>query len=129
MKSSYRRRESRLRVMFPPVVLVAFLWVGLQILLHLYFRVALLYPTTPGSSLGEFMAQVFAGSSAAGPALATALFVVNTLFVGLIWLKYRSFRSRSRPEKLTAMLTCGGTTILILYLQWKWIELFRHAFQ
>jgi hypothetical protein len=75
------------------------------------------------------MAQVLAGSSAAGPELATGLLVVNILFVGLIWLKYKSFRSRSRPEKLAEMLTYGGATILLLFLQWKWLELLMSAFQ
>ena len=129
MELSDHRRESRLRVVLQPAVVLAFLWAGVQILLLVYFRVVLLYPTAPGASVSEFMAQVLAGSSAAGPALATALLVVNILFVGLIWLKYKSFRSQSRPEKLAAMTACGGATILLLYLQWKWLELFRHAFQ
>ena len=128
MKLSYRRRESRHRVVFPPVVLVAFVWVGVQILLLLYLRVVLLFPTAPGPSLGEFMAQVLSGSSAAGPSLASGLLVVNILFVGLIWLKYRSYRARSRPEKLAAILTYGGATILLLFLQWNWLEILRSAF-
>jgi hypothetical protein len=74
------------------------------------------------------MAQVLSGSSAAGPALASGLLLVNILFVGLIWLKYRSFRSRSRPEKLAAILTYGGATILLLSLQWNWLEILRLAF-
>lgn len=129
MHLSDHRRESSRRVVFPPVVVVALVWVGLQILLHVYFRVVLLYPTEPVPSLAEFMAQVLAGSSTAGPALATVLFVVNILFVGLIWLKYRSLQSPSPPEKLTAMLTYGGASVLLLYLQWKWLELLRSAFQ
>jgi hypothetical protein len=61
------------------------------------------------------MAEVFSASSAAAPALGLGLLVVNLLFVGLIWLNY-------------AMLTFGGTTLLLLFLQWKWLEILRLAF-
>jgi len=101
--------------------------VGLQILLHLYFRVVLLYPTGQVPSLADFMEQVVAGSPETGPALATALFVVNLLFVGLLWLKYRSARPWSGREKLAAIVSHGGTSVLLLYLQWKWLELLRSA--
>lgn len=128
MEMTIYRPESRVRVLFPPVVLLSFLWAGVQALLLVYFRVVLLYPTAPVPSLGEFMTQVFAGSSAAGPAFATVLLVVNGLFVGLIWVKYASFRLLTRPEKLAATLTCGATTVLLGYLQWHWLELLRSAF-
>lgn len=128
LKLSPYRRESRLRVFFPPAVLVTFLWAGLQVLLLIYLRVVLLYPTEPGPSVGDFMAEVFSASSAAAPALGLGLLVVNLLFVGLIWLNYRPSRLRSQPAKLAAMLTFGGTTLLLLFLQWKWLEILRLAF-
>jgi hypothetical protein len=121
LKLNPYRRESRLRVLFPPAVLVTFLWAGLQVLLLIYLRVVLLYPTAPG-------AEVFSASSAAAPALGLGLLVVNLLFVGLIWLNYRPSRLGSQPAKLAAMLTFGGTTLLLLFLQWKWLEILRLAF-
>jgi threonine/homoserine/homoserine lactone efflux protein len=128
MDLKYHRQESMLRVVLPPAVLVASVWAGFQILLLVYLRIVLLYPTTPGPPLGEFMTEVLSGSSAAGPALALGLLVVNLLFVVLIWLSYRSFRSRSRSEKVAAILTYGGATVLLVFLQWKWMEILRLAF-
>jgi len=93
------------------VVVVALVWVGLQTLLLIYLRVVLLYPTERGPYLREFMTRVLSGSSAAGPALASVLLVVNILFIVLIWLKYRSFQSQS--QKLGGTLTYGGATILL----------------
>lgn len=127
MKPTFR--GPTLREVFPPIVLVAFVWAGVQVLLLIYFRIVLLFPTAPGPSRAEFMAQVLAASSPAGPALASGLLVVNILFVGVIWLRYKSVRPQSRSEKLAAMLTYGGTTILLLFLQWAWLEFLRSGFQ
>lgn len=122
MEVTHHYPEPGTRVVFSPSVLVAIVWAGVQALLLVYFRVVLLYPTEPAASLGEFMQQVFSGSSAAGPAFATVLFVVNGLFIGLIWLKFESGH-----KTMTAMVTCAGMTALLLYLQWKWLELLRSA--
>lgn len=115
-------------MVFPPVILVAVIWAGFQTLLLLFLRVVLLYPTEPGPPFGEFMAQVLSGSPAAGPALGLGLLVINILFVGLIWLNYRSIRLRSQPGSLVALLTYGGSSILLMFLQWKWLEILRMAF-
>ena len=74
------------------------------------------------------MAQVLSGSPAAGPALGLGLLVINILFVGLIWLNYRSIRLRSQPGSLVALLTYGGASVLLMFLQWKWLEILRMAF-
>ncbi len=128
MTVRYEGRESRLRAALPTVLLVAFVWAGLQILLLIYLKVVILFPTSPFPSAGEFRAGLLSGAPGPGETLALGLLVVNVLFVGLIWLRYASAPPLSRPQGLAALVTHAGVTLLLGFLQWRWLQLLAVVF-
>ena len=128
MEFTPHRPQSMLGRAAPPAVLVAYVWVGLQLLLLVALRVMLLFPTTPGPSVGEFLSQMFSSSPAPAPALGLGLLIVNTLFIGLIGLNWKSLVSDSRWGKLLSLLVSVAAVALLAIVQWNWLVLLKSAF-
>jgi hypothetical protein len=64
--------------------------------------------------------EILRGAPGVRPTFSTALLVVNPLFVGLLWSKFRSLRWQPRPTRLVAALTYVGATLILALVLWAW---------
>lgn len=108
-----------------PVVVTAFLWIGLQILVALYLRslIGALLHHEPHLLIA--LQRALTAPGAGGLSLRAWLWGINLAFVLLLWLRLRFQRWRSHGERFAALLVYGGTSLLLLLTNTLWTRLLR----
>ncbi len=119
------RWESSIRRLWSPVVVTAFLWVGVQVLVLFYLRTVLEASIHRDPGLAVAVLEALAVAPAGGLAVRWWLLAVNLAFVVLLWLRERSFLREDRGRRIETMLVHGGTAVLLLLVQGAWEALLR----
>lgn len=101
-----------------PAIIVAWLWSGLLILLLVYLRTLLSYPSAEDALRIRDFHEFWLGPTPVGLPLRHVVKVVNVLLIALLWIRFRTMRRIPGPSRLTGRLLYLGTAVLILALEW-----------
>lgn len=111
------------RRLLPPTVVTALVWIGLQVLVLLYLRSALGFLIEREPHLALEFHHALTTAPAQGLLLRTWIWATNLAFVVLLWFQFRSRPWPSRSQRALALLTYGGTALLLLLVNAAWNRL------
>ena len=101
-----------------PVIVVAWLWSGLVILLLLYLQTVLSQPSPDEAVRISALRELWLGPTPLGLPLRHVVKVVNVLFIVFLWLRFRSSSRRRERTGLFDRLLYLGTAALLLAVEW-----------
>jgi hypothetical protein len=111
-------RGSRRRVFLSPVIVAAWLWVGLIVLLLLYSSgLSAVAPAQHPARLEE-LRELWLGPTPVGLPVRHLIKVIDVLLVVLLWLQWTTLRSRRERRRWLHGLLYLGTACLLLALEW-----------